>query len=235
VSVLRRAGYRDDVTEPDPRALDDMFNRLLHSEDDALAAARAAADAAGMPPIEVSAQHAKLLTLLASSTRATSVLEIGTLAGYSTIALARGVGPAGRVVTLEFQPAHAEVARASLARAGVSDRVEVIVGAALDSLPTLAERGDRFDFFFIDADKENNPAYVEWAVRLALPGAVIVIDNIARMGRVLEPAPDDAQAQAVRDMFVMMGEHPRLDTAAIQTVGTKGWDGFAVALVKDAG
>jgi predicted O-methyltransferase YrrM len=220
-----------DVTEPDPRALDAMFTRLLHTEDAALTAARAATDAAGMPRIEVSAQHAKLLTLLARSTGATRVLEIGTLGGYSTIALARGVGPQGRVVSLEYAQAHADVARANLVGADVADRVEIIVGAALDSLPTLAERGDRFDFFFIDADKEHNPDYVEWAVRLAHPGAVIVVDNIARNGRVLDPAPDDEQARAVRDMFVMMGEHPRLDTAAIQTVGTKGWDGFAVALV----
>jgi predicted O-methyltransferase YrrM len=220
------------VTEPNPLELDAMFGQLLHSEDAALTAAREAADAAGMPRIEVSAQHAKLLNLLARSTGATRVLEIGTLGGYSTIALARGVGPGGRVVTLEYEPAHADVARQNLLRADVSDRVEIIVGAALDSLPTLADRGDRFDFFFIDADKENNPAYVEWAVRLADPGALIVIDNIARQGRVLDPAPDDQQARAVKDMFVMMGEHPRLDTAAIQTVGTKGWDGFAVALVK---
>ncbi|MDT5016548.1 MAG: hypothetical protein QOD39_2708 [Mycobacterium sp.] len=209
-----------------------MFGRLLHTEDAALTAARAAADDAGMPQIELSAQHAKLLSLLVTSTRATRVLEIGTLAGYSTIALARGVGPGGQVVTLEYEPAHADVARASLARAEVADRVEVIVGAALDALPRLANRGDRFDFFFIDADKENNPAYVEWAVTLAEPGAVIVVDNIARNGRVLDPAPDDHQARAIHDMFVMMGEHPRLDTAAIQTVGTKGWDGFAVAVVK---
>jgi predicted O-methyltransferase YrrM len=220
------------VTEPNPLELDAMFGQLLHSEDAALTAAREAADAAGMPRIEVSAQHAKLLNLLARSTGATRVLEIGTLGGYSTIALARGVGPGGRVVTLEYEPAHADVARRNLLRADVSDRVEIIVGAALDSLPTLADRGDRFDFFFIDADKENNPAYVEWAIRLAVPGALIVIDNIARQGRVLDPAPDDQQARAVKDMFVMMGEHPRLDTAAIQTVGTKGWDGFAVALVK---
>jgi predicted O-methyltransferase YrrM len=222
------------MTEATPQDLDGMFGALLHTEDPALIAAREASDAAGMPKIEVSAQHAKLLTLLARSTGATRVLEIGTLAGYSTIALARGVGPSGRVVTLEYEQAHADVARANLVRAEVDDRVEVIIGAALDSLPTLADRGEQFDFFFIDADKENNPAYVEWAVRLADQGAVIVIDNIARMGRVLDPAPDDRQAAAVRDMFVMMGEHPRLDTAAIQTVGTKGWDGFAVALVRDA-
>ena len=220
------------MTEPDPRALDAMYGELLHTEDAALAAARESAVAAGMPAIEVSAQHAKLLTLLATISHATRVLEIGTLAGYSTIALARGVGANGRVVTLEYEPRHAEVARANLAAAGVDDRVEILAGAALDTLPTLAERGDRFDMFFVDADKENNVAYVNWAVELATPGAVLVVDNIARFGRVLDPAPDDRQAQAVRDMFAMMGEHPRLDTAAIQTVGTKGWDGFAVAVIR---
>lgn len=219
------------MAEPDPRALDEMFTRLLHTEDAAMTATREAADAAGMPRIEVSAQHAKLLSLLTAATGAASVLEIGTLAGYSTIALARGVGPGGRVVTLEYDATHADVAAANLERAGVADRVEIVVGAALDSLPRIAQREERFDFLFIDADKENNSAYVDWAVTLAEPGALIVVDNIARMGRVLNPAPDDLQAQAVHDMFVMMGEHPRLDTAAIQTVGTKGWDGFAVARV----
>jgi predicted O-methyltransferase YrrM len=209
-----------------------MFTQLLHTEDDVLVGTRQSIDEAGMPRIEVSAQHAKLLSLLAELRQATRILEIGTLAGYSTIALARGTGSDGRVVTLEYDPRHAEVARANLTRAGVADRVEVIVGAALDTLPMLAERGERFDMFFIDADKENNVAYVQWAIELANPGAVIVVDNIARSGRVLDPAPDDRQARAVRDMFEMMGTHPRLDTAAIQTVGTKGWDGFAVALVR---
>ncbi len=221
------------VAEPDPKALDEMFNHVLNTEDDALTAAREAADAAGMPAIEVSAQHGKLLYLLATAMRATRVLEIGTLAGYSTINLARAVGPGGRVVTLEYEPDHADVARANLKRAGVGDRVEVIVGAALDTLPRLAERGETFDLVFIDADKENNVAYVEWAIKLGRAGSIIVVDNIARFGRVLEPAADDHQARAVRDMLEMMGEHPRLDAAAIQTVGTKGWDGFAVALVKE--
>jgi predicted O-methyltransferase YrrM len=216
----------------DPKALDELFNQVLHTEDDALKAARDSANAAGMPPIEVSAQHGRLLSLLATAIRATYVLEIGTLAGYSTINLARGVGPGGRVVTLEYEPKHAEVARANLKRAGVDERVEVIVGAALDTLPQLADRGETFDLVFIDADKENNIAYVEWAIKLGAPGTVIVVDNIARMGRVLDPAADDHQARAVRDMLEMMGEHPRLDTAAIQTVGTKDWDGFAVAIVK---
>ena len=221
------------VAEPDPKALDELFNQVLRTEDDALTAAREAGVAAGMPAIEVSAQHGKLLFLLATAIRATRVLEIGTLAGYSTIQLARGVGPGGRVVTLEFEPKHAEVARENLARAGVDDRVQVVVGAALDTLPTLADRGETFDLIFIDADKENNVAYVEWAIRLGVPGSIIVVDNIARFGRVLEPAPDDLQASAVRDMLEMMGANPRLDAAAIQTVGTKGWDGFAVAIIKE--
>ncbi|MCW2624315.1 MAG: putative O-methyltransferase [Mycobacterium sp.] len=213
-------------------ALDELFNHVLRTEDDALTAAREAGVAAGMPAIEVSAQHGKLLFLLARAIRATRVLEIGTLAGYSTIQLARGAGPRGRVVTLEFEPKHAEVARENLARAGVDDRVEVVVGAALDTLPALADRGETFDLIFIDADKENNVAYVEWAIRLGVPGSIIVVDNIARFGRVLEPAPDDLQASAVRDMLEMMGANPRLDAAAIQTVGTKGWDGFAVAIIR---
>ena len=221
------------VADPDPKALDELFNHVLRTEDDALTAAREAGVAAGMPAIEVSAQHGKLLSLLARAIRATRVLEIGTLAGYSTIQLARGVGPRGRVVTLEFEPKHAEVARENLARAGVDDRVEVVVGAALDTLPTLADRGETFDLIFIDADKENNVAYVEWAIRLGVPGSIIVVDNIARFGRVLEPAPDDLQASAVRDMLEMMGANPRLDAAAIQTVGTKGWDGFAVAIITE--
>ena len=220
------------VTPPDARAVDALLNQVLHTEDDALIDAREAGVAAGMPAIEVSAQHGKLLSLLATVTRATRVLEIGTLAGYSTICLARGVGPGGSVVTLEYEPKHAEVARANLVRAGVDDRVEVIVGAALDTLPRLEGRDEPFDLFFIDADKENNPAYVEWAIKLGASGSVIVVDNVIRDGRILEPAPDDQQARAVRDMLEMMGENPRLDTAAIQTVGTKGWDGFALALVK---
>jgi predicted O-methyltransferase YrrM len=220
------------VADPDAKALDELFNRVLDTEDDALKAAREAEAAAGMPAIEVSAQHGKLLFLLAKAMRATRVLEIGTLAGYSAIQLARAVGPGGRVVTLEFEPKHAEVARQNFTRAGVDDRVEVILGAALDTLPTLVG-SEAFDMIFIDADKENNVAYVEWAIKLGAPGSIIVVDNIARFGRVLDPAPDDLQARGVRDMLEMMGANPRLDAAAIQTVGTKGWDGFAVAIVKE--
>lgn len=219
------------MTTPDWASLDELFTRVLHTEDDAQRAAREAGAAAGMPAIEVSAQHAKFLSLLVKIAGVRRVLEIGTLAGYSTIALARAVGPEGAVVSLEFDPAHAEVARRNLERAEVGDRVEIIVGAALGTLPALEQRGEVFDLVFIDADKENNPAYVQWAITMSHPGTIIVIDNIARHGRVLDPAPDDEQALAVRAMFDMMGTHPRLDTAAIQTVGAKGWDGFAVAVV----
>jgi predicted O-methyltransferase YrrM len=220
------------VTDRRPEDVDALLTRLLHTEDEALRAAREAGLAAGMPGIEVSAQYGRLLLLLVTAMCANRVLEIGTLAGYSTINLARGVGHAGHVVTLEYEPRHAEVARANLERAGVADRVEIIVGAALDTLPRLAERGDNFDLFFIDADKENNKSYVEWAIELGGSGSLILVDNVIRSGRIYEPAAEDLQARGVREMLEMMGEHPRLDVAAIQTVGAKGWEGFVFATVK---
>jgi predicted O-methyltransferase YrrM len=208
--------------------VDEMLNRVVLPEDPVLAASLADSAAAGLPPIEVSPQAAQLLGLLVRMSGARRVLEIGTLGGYSTICLARAVGSDGAVVTLEYEPRHAEVATKNLARADVADRVQIVVGAALDTLPTLS---GEFDFVFIDADKENNISYVQWAIDLSHPGTVIVVDNIIRGGRVLHPAPDDHQASAVHDMLEMMGKHPRLDTAAIQTVGLKGWDGFALAVV----
>ena len=222
------------VSDPGPQddwtAVDGLLDGTLLGDDPALSAALADSSVAGLPPIEVSPQAAKLLSLLVAATHANRVLEIGTLGGYSTICLAQAVAAGGSIVTLEYEPRHAEIARVNLERAGVADRVEVIVGAALDTLPTLAG-GEPYDFVFIDADKENNSAYVQWAIDLGRPGTVIVVDNVVRNGRVLHPGPDDYQAQAVRDMLEMMGRHPRLDTAAIQTVGVKGWDGFALALV----
>ncbi|OBF29127.1 O-methyltransferase [Mycobacterium sp. ACS4331] len=217
------------MSDPTPFDVDDLLNRIVLREDPALEATLAASTAAALPPIEVTPQSAHLLGLLVQIAGARRVLEIGTLGGYSTISLARAVGPEGSVVTLEYEPRHAEVAAANLARAGVADRVEIVVGAALDTLPTLT---GTFDFVFIDADKENNSAYVQWAIDLGRPGTVIVVDNIVRNGRILSPAVDDTQATAVRQMLEMMGRHPDLDTAAIQTVGGKGWDGFALALVK---
>ena len=219
-----------DVIGPDDwQAADALLDRLLLGADPGLDAALADSAAAGLPPIEVSPQSARLLYLLTRISGARRVLEIGTLGGYSTICLARGVGAEGSVVTLEYEPRHAEIAAANLRRAGVADRVEIVVGAALHTLPGLT--GD-FDLVFIDADKENNIAYVQRAIELGRPGTVIVVDNVVRSGRILDPAAEDHQGRAVRATLEMMGKHPRLDTAAIQTVGIKGWDGFAVALVK---
>jgi predicted O-methyltransferase YrrM len=201
-------------------------------DDPALSAALQASDAAGLPRIAVSAQQGKFLSLLAGAMGARRILEIGTLGGFSTIWLARGAGPQGRVVTLEYEPKHAEVARANLQRAGVADRVEVVVGAALETLSTVT--GGPFDLVFIDADKENTVAYVEWAIRLSRPGSVIVVDNVIRDGKVLDPDSGDARVAAMHQTLRVMGEHPRLDTAVIQTVGAKHWDGFAFALVLPA-
>ncbi|GFG62848.1 O-methyltransferase [Mycobacterium kubicae] len=206
------------------------MDSALLDDDPALASALEASSAAGLPPIAVSAQQGKFLSLLAGAIRARRILELGTLGGFSTIWLARGAGPQGHVVTLEYEPRHAEVARANLQRAGVAERVEVLVGAALDTLPTLT--GDPFDLVFIDADKENYPAYLEWAVRLTRPGSVIVVDNVIRNGQVAATNSDDARVAATRHTLQLMGEHPQLDTAALQTVGAKGWDGFAIALVR---
>ncbi|WP_461479942.1 O-methyltransferase [Mycobacterium sp. HUMS_1102779] len=216
--------------KPTPRDVDEFLDTTMLGDDPALAAAAEASHAAGLPPIAVSAQQGKFLSLLAGAVGARRILEIGTLGGYSAIWLARGAGPRGRVVTLEYEPRHAEIARANLQRAGVADRVEVVVGAALDTLPTLT--GDPFDLVFIDADKENNVAYLQWAVRLARRGAVILLDNVIREGKILDPAAADAAALASRQALQLMGDHPRLDTAVIQTVGAKDWDGFAVALVR---
>ncbi|OBG99743.1 MULTISPECIES: O-methyltransferase [unclassified Mycobacterium] len=217
--------------DPTPQDVDAFLDSTVVGEDQALIAALEASDAAGLPKIAVSAQQGKFLSLLAGAIGARRILEIGTLGGFSTIWLARGAGPEGRVVTLEYERRHAEVARSNLQRAGVGDRVEVIVGAALDTLPTL--NGEPFDLVFIDADKENYAAYLEWAVRLARPGSVIVVDNVIREGRILDAESDDARVQATRQTLQAMGEHPRLDTAVIQTVGAKHWDGFAVALVRN--
>ena len=213
-----------------PQDVDAFLDSTLIGDDPALSAALEASDAAGLPRIAVSAQQGKFLSLLAGAIQARRILEIGTLGGFSTIWLARGAGPDGRVVTLEYDPKHAEVARANLQRAGVSDRVQVVVGAALDTLPTVT--GGPFDLVFIDADKENSVAYLEWAVKLARPGSVIVVDNVIRDGQILTPEPDDAKVLATRQTLQAMGEHPRLDTAVIQTVGAKHWDGFAMASVR---
>jgi predicted O-methyltransferase YrrM len=214
---------------PTPQDVDAFLDHTVVGDDPVLSAALDASDAAGLPRIAVSAQQGKFLSLLAGAIQAHRILEIGTLGGFSTIWLARGAGPQGRVVTLEYEPKHAGVARANLERAGLADRVRVVVGTALDTLPTLD--GGPFDMVFIDADKENYVEYLQWAVRLTHPGALIVADNVIREGQILEPQRN-AQAEAVRQTLQLMGDHPRLDTAVIQTVGAKRWDGFALALVR---
>ena len=216
--------------KPTPQDVDAFLDGTVVGDDPALSAAIEASNAAGLPQIAVSVQQGKFLCLLAGAIQARRILEIGTLGGFSAIWLARGAGPQGRVVTLEYEPRHAEVARVNLQRAGVADRVEVIVGAALDTLPTVS--GGPFDLVFIDADKENNAAYLEWALRLAHPGSVIVVDNVIRDGQIMDPESGDAKVAATRQTLQVMGEHPRLDTAVIQTVGAKHWDGFAFALVR---
>jgi predicted O-methyltransferase YrrM len=214
--------------QPNPADVDAFLDSTVGGDDPEMSAVLEASEAAGLPQIAVSTQQGKFLCLLAGAIGARRILEIGTLGGYSTIWLARGAGPAGHVVTLEYEPRHAEVARANMTLAGVGDRVEVIVGAALETLPTVI--GGPFDLVFIDADKENNAEYLEWAVRLTRPGSVIVVDNVIRQGQIL--TPDNSPAEATRRSLELMGQHPTLDTAAIQTVGVKGWDGFALALVK---
>ncbi len=216
--------------KPTPKDVDAFLDSTVLGDDPALTAALQASDAAGLPSIAVSAQQGKFLSVLTAAVQARRVLEIGTLGGFSTIWLARGAGPEGRVVTLEYEPKHAEVARANVERAGLGDRVEILVGAALDTLPTLS--GGAYDLIFIDADKENYPAYLDWAVRLARPGSVIVADNVIRDGEILDPDSGDDRVRATRKTLQLMGEHPRLDAAVIQTVGAKHWDGFAIALVK---
>ena len=212
-----------------PAEVDEFLDDTVLDDDPVLSAALEASDAAGLPKIAVSAQQGKFLSLLAAATGARRVLEIGTLGGFSTIWLARGAGPDGRVTTLEYEPKHAEVARANIDRAGLADRVEVVVGAALDTLPSVT--GGPFDLVFIDADKENNPGYLEWAVKLTRPGSVIVVDNVIREGAILSPG-QDAVLHGARKVLELMGEHPQLDTAVLQTVGAKHWDGLALALVK---
>ncbi|MFG2866684.1 O-methyltransferase [Streptomyces sp. NPDC048338] len=213
-------------------AVDRYFTDLLAPADDALAAALADSTAAGLPEIAVAPNQGKLLHLLARVHGARSVLEIGTLGGYSTIWLARALPADGRLISLEYDPAHADVARANIARAGLDKIVEVRTGAALDTLPLLeAEGAGPFDLVFVDADKVNNPHYVSWALRLSRPGTVIIVDNVVRGGRVVEADPDDPAVTGTREMLELVSREPRLDATALQTVGSKGYDGLLLARV----
>ncbi|MGW8764044.1 O-methyltransferase [Streptomyces sp. NPDC055815] len=214
--------------------VDTYFAETIAPADEALTAALAHSTAAGLPEIAVAPNQGKLLHLLAQMQGARNILEIGTLGGYSTIWLARALPADGRLITLEYEPAHADVARANIARAGLDKLVEVRTGAALDTLPRLeAEGAGPFDLVFIDADKVNNPHYVAWALKLSRPGTVIIVDNVVRSGRVATPHPDDAAITGTREMFDLIAAEPRLDATAIQTVGTKGYDGLLLARVTE--
>jgi len=214
-------------------AVDDYIVASLFEADPVLDAVLAANRDQGLPAIDVSAAQGKLLSLLVRIRGASKVLEIGTLGGYSTIWMARGLPADGRIVTLELDPHHAKVARANFERAGVADRVDLRVGQALQSLAALGgENAGPFDLIFIDADKPNNPNYLDWAMRLSRPGTVIVCDNVIRDGAVVHEKSGDANVEGARAAFSFIGGDKRLDGTAIQTVGAKGYDGFAIAIAK---
>ena len=212
--------------------VDEYFAGLLAPSDAQLDAAIKANRKAELPEIDVSPLQGQFLHVLVRMTRARRVLEIGTLGGYSTICMARALPKGGRIVTLEFEPRHAEIARANLRNAGVLKRVDIRVGRALDTLPVLHASGaGPFNFIFIDADKENNPQYLEWALKLSRPGTVIVVDNVARHGTVIQAKSPDGDVKGTRRMLQQMARNPRLSATAMQTVGVKGLDGFAIAVV----
>jgi predicted O-methyltransferase YrrM len=213
--------------------VDRYFGQLLAPEDKHLKAALKANRKAKLPAIDVSPLQGKFLQVLIEMTQAKRVLEIGLLGGYSTIWMARALPRGGRIVSLEFEPRHAEVARANLRRAGLLRRVEIRIGPALASLPQLnAEGAGPFDLIFIDADKENNPRYLEWAIKLSRRGTVIVVDNVARHGTVIQAKSKAPDIRGTRRCLEMMAKHPRLSAVALQTAGVKGLDGFAMAVVR---
>jgi predicted O-methyltransferase YrrM len=220
------------MTEDQWTEVDRYFSDSLLPDDPILEHALEATAAAGLPAIAVSPNQGKLLQILAQIIGARSILEIGTLGGYSTIWLARGLSAGGRLITLEIDQQHADVARSNISRAGFQNVVEILVGNALDTLPRLgAERRGPFDFIFIDADKQNIPTYFEWALKLSRPGTVIVVDNVVRDGAVVDAESTDASVQGVRRFVEQLAADSRASSTAIQTVGLKGYDGFAVVLV----
>ncbi|MEE1786078.1 O-methyltransferase [Streptomyces sp. SP17BM10] len=222
------------MTQPTWDAVDAYFSDTLVGHDPVLEAASAAADAAGLPPIAVAPNQGKLLHLLALTVGARRIVEVGTLGGYSAIWLARALPADGTLITLEIDPGHAEVARGNLARAGLDDVAEVRLGSALDSLAVIgAEGGEPFDLVFIDADKVNNPAYFAWALELTRPGSLIVVDNVVRGGAVADDASTDPAVVATRRLHDVIAAEPRVTATSVQTVGSKGYDGFTLARVQN--
>jgi predicted O-methyltransferase YrrM len=220
------------MTQEQWTAVDRYLNELLVRPESTLGEVETASAAAGLPPIQVSPPQGKLLQLIARIGGTRNILEIGTLGGYSTIWLARSLPPGGHLVTLEANPRHAAVARANLAHAGLEGVAEVREGQALDSLPKLAAEGrEPFDFIFIDADKPSYPEYLTWALRLSRRGSVILADNVVRGGAVADPSSTDPNVQGVRRFHELLAMETRVSATAIQTVGSKGYDGFALAFV----
>jgi predicted O-methyltransferase YrrM len=222
------------MTQDQWTAVDEYITDLLVAPDPALDQALAASRAAGLPDIAVAPNQGKMLYLLARIHGARSILEIGTLGGYSTIWLARALPEDGRLVTLEYEEKHAQVARENIARAELSDRVEVRVGPALDSLAVLHhQNAGPFDLVFIDADKPNNPGYLTWSLKLTRPGGVIIVDNVVRNGKVADASSTDPAVVGTRELGRMLAEEKRATATMVQTVGSKGYDGFALIRVED--
>ncbi len=214
-------------------AVDAYFTDALVPFDSVLEAALKDSDAAGLPQVNVTLNQGKLLYLLAQMQGAKKILELGTLGGYSTIWLSRALPKDGRLITLEANPTHAEVAKKNIARAGLSDMVEIRVGKAIETLPLLEKENIApFDFIFIDADKPSNPDYLAWSLKLSRVGTVIITDNVVRNGAVIDTHSDDPNVHGVRSFFELLSAEPRISATAIQTVGSKGYDGFALGIVK---
>ncbi|HEY5976238.1 MAG TPA: O-methyltransferase [Solirubrobacterales bacterium] len=226
----RGAWEADELIESRWEDVDEFVSATLAAEDDALMAAVEAGRVAGLPEIQVTPAQGKLLHLLARTIGARRAIEFGTLAGYSTIWLARALPEGGRLVSLESKPEYAEVARANVERAGVGEKVEIQVGPALDSLPGL-DGEDPFDLAFIDADKANTPNYCDWALDHVRPGGLVIADNVVRGGTLAEGESEDEATVAQRRLHTMLADDPRADATTIQTVGSKGYDGFTLALV----
>ena len=216
-------------------AVDTYFADLLAPTDSLLDGALAANHAAGLPAIDVTRNQGKFLQLLVQITQAKRVLEVGLLGGYSTMWMARGLPAGGGIISLERSQKHADVARANLTSAGLIDRVEIRVGPALETMPQLLQEGaGPFDLIFLDADKPNNANYLQWALKLARPGTVILVDNIVREGKVIDAESDDENVQGSRRAAEALAAEPRLNAVVMQTVGSKGYDGFAIAVAQDA-
>lgn len=223
---------QDEATKDEWTQVDHYIAARLIAPQEAQAATHAANAAAGLPKIDVSPPQGKLLALLVKTVGAKNILEIGTLGGYSTIWMAHALPPSGRIVTLEYEEKHARVARQNFEREGVAAKIDLRVGAALDLLPKIAAEGfGPFDLTFIDADKANNGAYFDWALKLSRPGSLIIVDNVVREGRILDASGANADIAGTRALFDRLSGDARLTATALQTVGSKGWDGFIIARV----